>query len=562
MWREAVNERTAKAQRFFDTLWPDDVIGKLVVWTLPDKKSKFFNSTQEAAAYAGGCNGSDVYFGVGSADKDLGENRRGDIGNVKAFPALVADLDIAGPGHKGSKKELFEDLKAAEAFLASVPLSPTMTVFSGGGLHAYWRLTEPWEIDSDESRVKIMTLSKGWAGFLSQAAAHKGYQLDHVHDISRVLRVPGGKNHKNAKAVPVEIMSCDNKKEYSDFDFEPYLIVSKTKGGIKEKTISCGDLTLSADAQPPFDKFEALLCNIPEFKKSWERTRKDLKDTSASGYDLALANIAVRAGWSAQETADLMLASRVKHGDNLKIRDGKYYADTIDLAFAPVVTERKIDVSLDAILASVVKPTQWTREAWEEDSDERANAIIALQKALCLPISSVDKYGKSINSVYKVTFENDEVNNFQCVADFESQKIWHDIAAAMFLSDPLHPSKPTWNKIVRIMRQLIVEHDEIEFSQVSTTMSWIDDYVGDDPCTPDELVDMTMPFIHKEELFIRLTPFLQHLKDTLRIGSFTPQTMGSLLSDAGFVSVRKDHPKTKVKTRFWTKCLSSESICE
>ena len=542
--------RTEKAKKFFDVLWPDDVTGKLCIWTLPDKKSKFFDSTQAAASYTGKCNGSDVYFGVGSGIKDLGEKRRGDISNIRAFPALVADLDIAGDGHKGSKKELFESMKKAQEFLESLPLKPTMTVFSGGGLHSYWRLTEPFEIESDESRAEIMTLSKGWAGFLSQAAAAKGYSLDAVHDITRVLRVPGSSNHKTSTSVPVEIISCDEKCDYSGYDFEPYLVAGKVEQGLKQETVSLGKIILNPNARPNFDKFEALCCNIPEFKRSWERTRKDMKDTSASAYDLALANIAAKAGWTPQETADLLVASRIKHGDPLKIRD-TYYGKTIEKAFAPVQTEKKTSAGLDAILATIKKPSGWTRQGWNDD--ERNNAIAGLQKALALPILEIAKYGKSIYATYKVTFEGDIIHNFLSVEEFESQKIWHNIAAAIFLADPLHSSKNTWNKIVKIMRQLVVEYDAKEYSPQAMTADWILNFCGEDPCTANEATDADMPFVHVGNLYIRLGPFMRHLRDAkLAPVGLSPQRAGSLLADIGFSLKVTKKPVAGAKiTRYW-----------
>jgi len=65
----------------------------------------------------------------------------------------------------------------------------------------------------------------------------------------------------------------------------------------------------------PAEKFHALMENEGKFKKSWNHQRKDLNDTSCSGYDLSLATLAAYAGWTDQEIASLIVQHRVKYDD-------------------------------------------------------------------------------------------------------------------------------------------------------------------------------------------------------------------------------------------------------
>ena len=58
----------------------------------------------------------------------------------------------------------------------------------------------------------------------------------------------------------------------------------------------------------------------PKAKASWDRKRSDLQDQSASAYDMSLAMYAAQANWTDQEIVDLLIASRRKHGDDLKLR--------------------------------------------------------------------------------------------------------------------------------------------------------------------------------------------------------------------------------------------------
>jgi hypothetical protein len=74
----------------------------------------------------------------------------------------------------------------------------------------------------------------------------------------------------------------------------------------------------------------AALVESPVFRQTWERTRSDLQDQSASAYDLSLATLAALRGWSDGEIASLLFAWRTQHGENpSKIRRPDYLARTL-----------------------------------------------------------------------------------------------------------------------------------------------------------------------------------------------------------------------------------------
>jgi len=92
------------------------------------------------------------------------------------------------------------------------------------------------------------------------------------------------------------------------------------------------DIVIDEYRSPPQEKVECLRENDPRFASSMDRTRTDLKDSSASGYDLSLATIAAQAGWNPQEIADLLVSCRLKHGDEIKRLE--YFQRTIGKALA------------------------------------------------------------------------------------------------------------------------------------------------------------------------------------------------------------------------------------
>lgn len=92
---------------------------------------------------------------------------------------------------------------------------------------------------------------------------------------------------------------------------------------------SSGSIELRPDAQPPAEKFGALMAADKTFQKTWDRTRQDLTDFSASGWDMAFVNIVVQLGWTDQEITNLLISSRRKHGDDMNLDREDYYRLTI-----------------------------------------------------------------------------------------------------------------------------------------------------------------------------------------------------------------------------------------
>jgi hypothetical protein len=102
---------------------------------------------------------------------------------------------------------------------------------------------------------------------------------------------------------------------YSPDDFEAYTLAPAIAAAVNPSAavVEIGPLTLQADAEPPLKLFIELLDSSPKFKATFERRRKDIQDQSPSAYDMALVNAAVRAGWTDQQTANLIIYGRREH---------------------------------------------------------------------------------------------------------------------------------------------------------------------------------------------------------------------------------------------------------
>lgn len=214
---------------FLNILWGEKPPpGYFIVWTLKDKTSRSFPSdslAQVPGIVESISSHTDVFYGVGLQENPQEPNQRGRSFEVSAIPGFYFDFDVQGPGHK--KTALPQSKEEVEAFLEALPWKPTLTVSSGGGIHAYWLFHEPWVFTPTEGRSKAIVMSKAFQDKIYSIGKQHGWDLDITADLARCLRLPGTYNHKNAP-VPVEIMGYVKERRYHPEDF----------GGLPPKTPS------------------------------------------------------------------------------------------------------------------------------------------------------------------------------------------------------------------------------------------------------------------------------------------------------------------------------------
>lgn len=129
------------------------------------------------------------------------DQTRGFSSTARAIGGVWLDLDVAGVGHK--KANLPPTVDAALDLVGAMPLTPTCALSSGGGLHVWWLLKEPWIFESEKERAQAARIVYGWQCVARDLCAKRGWELDSTHDLARVLRLPGTVNRKYDVAVEV-----------------------------------------------------------------------------------------------------------------------------------------------------------------------------------------------------------------------------------------------------------------------------------------------------------------------------------------------------------------------
>ena len=198
--------RIAEAESAFNLLFgnvPAELIKFGYLWTKPEKATYPFavSNVEERAKMAVKAielndAGFDVYYGVNLMDTEPAANARVKTEFVTMQTAVVTDIDTEGGTHISSEEKKYPpNFDAAKAFL---PFEPSVLINSGYGLHALNLFDIPITITND-NRKDCVARNKKYLEIIRSRAGVYQEAVDSVHDLPRVLRVPGTFNYKMGK---------------------------------------------------------------------------------------------------------------------------------------------------------------------------------------------------------------------------------------------------------------------------------------------------------------------------------------------------------------------------
>jgi hypothetical protein len=194
---------------FLQTLFAD-LTGLLEIRALPSTARTFcrLNDSHTLTAFLGDHLRENLFFGAGTRH----DATSGTLENCVELPALFGDFDF--------KDHPEQDVRKA---LAEFPLPPSIIVNSGGGLHAYWLLNEPFDLRIEPDRQRARNL-------LRRLAIYLHADLNSAEP-ARVLRVPGTRNFKYDPPRDVVTEAFDQERRYNDDDFDTLLPVEPLTNG-------------------------------------------------------------------------------------------------------------------------------------------------------------------------------------------------------------------------------------------------------------------------------------------------------------------------------------------
>lgn len=511
--------------KFFKTLF-QYIDGQYILLWLYDgdkrKESYWFTDHTVACSFVETMKSKkfNIYCGVGLSPKDYGRDNRCLKKDIVGIPALWLDIDIQGPNHK--KQNLPASLDEAMKLFNAIEQQPTMVIHSGGGIQAWWVFQEPWIFESDADRQCAENLSKRFIYRFKEYAKAFGWDVDSVFNLDRVLRVPGTYNRKG-EPVPVNLLECnDLRYNPSDFDASLPELDQKTK---TVSAICTDDLVLDPNAQINIDKHEALIDIEPKYKLSWERKRKDLQDQSASSYDLSLANFAAMAQWTDQEIANLLIAWRRKHGEDLKLRQD-YYKRTIAIARN---NAKRYHADLEIAQTTMLPP-----ELQQDLTPERKQALLdSLSTRFNVNIIKIVKYLSDPPTYYLETSSGSislgDVDNL-----IVQSKLRNKLAAATGRYLPRF-SPDTWDGIAQALLN-VCSPEEVgqEATEVGQINEWLTQYLNEKTVFSDATAAVVNsdPFKEDGVVFIFGSDFRRWIRIT-QMEKLSAKQMGTLLKKSG-----------------------------
>ena len=476
---------------------------------------------------------------------------RGTEANAGALVSLWADIDVAAP-HR-HRANLPPTQEAASEFLLAAPLPPSLVIDSGYGMHAYWLLKEPFLLPDDAARSQARHYTTGWLGTLTGLAGQRGWHLDPVGDLARVLRVPGTMNRQEGETPrPVLASLWEPDRRYNLCDFDDLLPAEAQKCHTSHEDAPCEDLAGAMDAPPPFELFEALVANHAKFRKAWAHDRPDLRDQSPSGYDMSLASLAVGADWSDAQIAALIVSFRRKHGlDVAKARRPDYLANTIGRARATHGADaddaEQQRATADVIRVARALPKERPADpASDAANDQRQEMLAEVSRAFGIPVAGWLQFGREpATASYAMRLADGRVVPIGSAGDVLSGA---SVRTAIYVSTGnvlRRFTAPQWQAVCRVLSAAVELREDVEHSEMETFLERADRYlasqaINDEPLTDErrnDLVAMGHPFVDADEVWINVGHFRSFLKTIVGVIT-TDREIARCLQLAGFAAHR------------------------
>ena len=532
-------------QRFLEALLkgkPDGLLALL--WTLHDKKSRWVKSLAEAIALSKSLCQSDLYIGVGLSPRDFGSSSRCKSEEIAGLFGLWADIDLSSDAH--SNKALPATVEDA---LSLIPkeMPPTLIVLSGNGIHLWWLFEEPFIFTSDEDRKRGAALASQWQTLIARRGATKGWAIDRLADLARVLRIPGTVNTKDKQNhKPVTIHSHTDRR-YKLGDITQYLdscgigeADAEKRAAVAALIPRCDDVefSINPEATVPAEFLEQHLISDMRFRNTWNKQRHDLADKSQSGYDLALADFGVQVGMNRQQIADMIVHHRRFHGSP-RSNSLNYYRRTISKAenktAGHIITATCIQSSDCSTGSSIEAPAG----ALVDEGMHKATLCDRISTALGVRIIRILKLTAK-DPVYFVDLEQGRVE-FSGVRNLITHRTFREIIAAKTNKlIPLFKGK-VWEQLAQTILEACVDIDGTDELQLEgEARSYIEQYLSETQfisSLDDAAGSLKRPVMRDERVLISAVDLQMFInKTTMQVLSV--MRVASMLAALGAKSVR------------------------
>ena len=287
-------------------------------------------------------------------------------------PACWIDIDLIDQKLKKSGQiasvtmgQIREAAEGVADALRELPFPPSAIVYSGGGVHAYWRFAEP---DTDLDTVEAVNAR------LATICAGDGA----VRNRSRVMRLPGSMNRKYAEPVQAEVLdrfdAWARDYELSDLDdmtadfARRDVVVAVAEAQEAIRVASGADLT-AVDVVTP-----SMMDGRGDWAE-WEAAARAGDNWNSNCLKLVARWVAI--GWSDAQIYERGMALRLDGYSEAETRaEFEYFIRSArSKGFAPVVAGRPLDyetwrddwalIETSGRFVRLSKRTEMTQQTWK-----------------------------------------------------------------------------------------------------------------------------------------------------------------------------------------------------
>ena len=262
-------------QDFLNEIYKGCDAGFVTLTTLPSRNTKWFkvDEIEKVVKFAESMGQkTNIFFGVGLRNKVLKNGLRGSEKDISCITALYADIDVKGDAH--AQKSLPETIDEAVGFLDNLKIKPSIIVRSGNGIHSYWLLDKPFKINNVEDKDRIASVFRGFGKYINLEAKKRGWKIDNVYDLARILRVPGTINHKLKNGVKCEVIESSLQRyTLEEFSQNSYCndmgaTISKIAQGVDKVLEKCEFIKYCVKnaAELPEPLWHAMITNLAPLK--------------------------------------------------------------------------------------------------------------------------------------------------------------------------------------------------------------------------------------------------------------------------------------------------------
>lgn len=303
------------------------------------------------------------------------------------------------------------------------------------------------------------------------------------------------------------------------------------------ESIAAG-LALDQAADPPLRLYRALCANVPLFTRTYERRRQHQETWSQSEYDMAIASYTVAAGWTPQQCADAIIASRRDFGD------GAEKALRPDYCARAIARARTGHDQADAITALVDESASQEPAGPDEREDIRRHVAQLLK----LDVARWLQHNRE-HSRYTLVLGDGREIAIGPVAHVNSNDRFNDaIVEAGYPSIPVM-KRQVWRAVVSALTRIAELTESEDATRAGSVRDWLGSYlVNLRDETPEELwkvIRERQPFYRDGRVYIHARELRKHivgaamektevadLTDALRAAGFTRQKVNARDPDA------------------------------